>query len=162
MSFRWSTARGALHASVNGRALQSRLYRQCGPCVCAGCRPFGGGQPLAGQCYFITDHAPDNSFDFFERHLTALNLTYQTTTLPAGAAQILAQGSELHLLIGRQRLPVLSRYTVAATSRDFWFNHDKAARDFGYAPIISATTRSSARWLGAGTLIMGTDDLTQF
>ncbi len=98
------------------------------------------GSALAGQCYFITDHAPSNFFAFFERYLSALNLTYQTTTLPAGAAHILAQGSELTYKLsgGKGKPPVLSRYTVAATSRDFWFNHDKAARDFGYAPIISA------------------------
>lgn len=116
------------------------------------------GSVLAGQVYFITDHAPSNFFAFFARYLTALNLPYQTVTLPAGAAQLLAQGGELtyKLAGGKGKPPVLSRYTVAATSRDFWFNHDKAARDFGYAPIISvedAFDRTLA-WVRA-TLLTG-------
>lgn len=34
--------------------------------------------------------------------------------------------------------PVITRYTVAATCRDFWFTHSAATRDFGYQPIVTA------------------------
>jgi hypothetical protein len=50
------------------------------------------------------------------------------------------------------RVP-LSRYVVASTARDFWFNHHKAARDFDYAPVITpdaafdATLAWATDWL---------------
>jgi sterol-4alpha-carboxylate 3-dehydrogenase (decarboxylating) len=33
--------------------------------------------------------------------------------------------------------PTLTRYVVASTCVDFYFSHDKAARELGYQPIIS-------------------------
>lgn len=44
--------------------------------------------------------------------------------------------------------PVLTRYTVAAVCRDFWFVHDAGTRDFGYEPIVSADEAyaRTARW----------------
>ena len=33
--------------------------------------------------------------------------------------------------------PELSRYSVDALTQDFHFSWDRAARDFGYAPLVS-------------------------
>jgi nucleoside-diphosphate-sugar epimerase len=33
--------------------------------------------------------------------------------------------------------PLITRYVVASTCRDFSFTRAKAARDFGYEPIVS-------------------------
>jgi sterol-4alpha-carboxylate 3-dehydrogenase (decarboxylating) len=93
--------------------------------------------PLAGQCYFITDHAPSNFFAFFKPYLDALGAAYSESRLPESLALLLARaGEQLYRWRGGTP-PLLSRYAVAATARDFWFNHSKAARDFGYAPVVS-------------------------
>lgn len=41
-----------------------------------------------------------------------------------------------HFGVGPQP-PLLTRYVVASTCYDFNFIHTKAARDFGYQPIVS-------------------------
>jgi sterol-4alpha-carboxylate 3-dehydrogenase (decarboxylating) len=69
------------------------------------------GSPVAGQCYFITDHDATNFFQFVFDDI----------------CKELRKGS---------KAPLLTNYTVAATCRDFSFTHAKAARDFGYEPIV--------------------------
>ena len=94
----------------------------------------------AGEIYFITDHAPSNFFDFFIPYLKALELDYQVQTIPAGLANIIAYLLEWRYILLKNessRNVQLTRYTVASVARDFWFNHDKATRDFGYHPIVS-------------------------
>lgn len=94
----------------------------------------------AGEVYFISDYEASNFFDFFIPYLKALELDYQVQVIPAGLANVIA-----HLLEWRYKLlksdatrkVQLSPYTVASVARDFWFNHDKATRDFAYQPIIS-------------------------
>ncbi len=93
--------------------------------------------PLAGQCYFITDYAPSNFFAFFKPYLDGLGIHYSEAHLPVGLAMILAQAAERLYQWRGGSAPLISRYAVAATARDFWFNHDKAARDFAYAPVVS-------------------------
>ncbi len=95
--------------------------------------------PLAGQAYFITDHAESNFFAFFKPFLAALGIQYTEARLGEGTAMLLARAAEQWHRIRGGAPPVISRYAVAATARDFWFNHEKAARDFGYAPTISET-----------------------
>ncbi|MBL8134596.1 MAG: NAD-dependent epimerase/dehydratase family protein [Anaerolineae bacterium] len=99
------------------------------------------GAPAAGQCYFITDHAPGNFFDFFPPYLDALGLRYRVRTVPyalaRGALALLETSVRLRALSANQGT-ALSRYAVEATCRDFWFNAKKAARDLGYAPVVSA------------------------
>jgi len=93
--------------------------------------------PLAGQCYFITDHAPGNFFDFFVPFLRALNVPYKEAHLSEAAALLVAQAAQRTAFLTRGKLPPITRYAVLATTRDFSFVSHKAARDFGYAPIYS-------------------------
>lgn len=93
--------------------------------------------PLAGQCYFITDYPPANFFAFFKPYLDALGVKYTESHLPAWLAMLMAQAAERIHQIRGGKAPLISRYAVAATVRDFWFNHRKAARDFEYAPVVS-------------------------
>lgn len=95
------------------------------------------GNTLAGQCYFITDYAPDNFFTFFQPFLDALGIDYRVAPLPASLALLLARWGDFQRRFASDKPPLLSRYAIAATSRDFWFNHRKATRDFGYAPVVS-------------------------
>jgi sterol-4alpha-carboxylate 3-dehydrogenase (decarboxylating) len=93
--------------------------------------------PLAGQAYFITDYAPSNFWAFFRPYLDALRIRYGEQRLPERLAMALAQAAEWAHERHIGGAPLLSRYAVAATAHDFWFNHRKAARDLGYAPVVS-------------------------
>lgn len=111
---------------------------------------------LAGQVYFITDQPPSNFFYFFRPYLDALGIPYRMQKIPYPLAWTIAT-----LLETRYRLrPTeanssvsLSRYVVASTARDFWFNHNKATRDFDYQPIVTpeeafeATVAWAKSWL---------------
>ncbi|MDZ4769664.1 MAG: NAD-dependent epimerase/dehydratase family protein [Chloroflexota bacterium] len=97
---------------------------------------------IAGECYFINDHPPVNFFDFFLPYLDALAVAYQVRSTPYGVVKALARVTEF--MANRRPIPAdsipasggLSRYAVEATCRDFWFNHRKATRDLGYAPLF--------------------------
>jgi nucleoside-diphosphate-sugar epimerase len=95
--------------------------------------------PVAGQCYFITDHPATNFFDFFIPFLQALNFPTYTRTLPTSIAYALAAGLETLAGwgFGGDRPPLLTRYVVKSTCENFSFTHGKATRDFGYRPIVS-------------------------
>jgi nucleoside-diphosphate-sugar epimerase len=98
------------------------------------------GSPLAGQVYFITDHPPTDFIDFYLPYFEALGLQYRVTTIPLPLAQVLAFVSETTRRLRPPRAGddgALSRYVVSLLSRECWFSHAKAARDFGYAPIVS-------------------------
>ncbi len=101
---------------------------------------LGPGAPVCGRAYFVTDHEPTNFFDFVEPYLKALGIR-RRMALPGPVAWAVAHGVEAgYGLFSRwiRTGPVITRYTVAATCRDFWFTHAAATRDFGYQPIVSA------------------------
>jgi sterol-4alpha-carboxylate 3-dehydrogenase (decarboxylating) len=95
--------------------------------------------PVAGQCYFITDYSATNFYDFFIPFLQALHYPAYTRTIPVLIAYVLATASEMLARwgFGGDRPPALTRYVVKSTCEDFSFTHAKAARDFGYEPIVS-------------------------
>jgi sterol-4alpha-carboxylate 3-dehydrogenase (decarboxylating) len=91
--------------------------------------------PVAGQCYFITDHPATNFYDFFKPFLQALNYPTYRRTIPYALAYALAVILEAGARSG-DRPPLLTRYVVASTCKDFYFTHAKAR-------AISATSRSA-------------------
>lgn len=98
------------------------------------------GAQTAGRAYFVTDHAPSNFFDFVEPYLAELGIRRAARSVPRPLAWGVACGVELgYHALGRwiRTPPVLTRYTVAATCGDFWFNHRAATADFGYQPVVS-------------------------
>ena len=103
------------------------------------------GGPAAGQCYFLCDHQPaGNIFDFMAPFLQALGLPVPHRRLPYGLAYLLASLSEV--VAPRSNF---NRFAVVQTCVDHTFVHHKAARELGYAPIVSrdeAFARSLA-WL---------------
>ena len=112
------------------------------------------GAAHAGGAYFVTDHPPGNFFDFVEPYLRAAGVTGAPRVVPAAVAWGLAHLVEgLYAVAGRWITPdpALTRYAVAATTRDLWFVSDAARRDFGYVPVVSehdARTRTMA-WFAA-------------
>ncbi|MBK8026717.1 MAG: NAD-dependent epimerase/dehydratase family protein [Chloroflexi bacterium] len=108
--------------------------------------------PLAAQAYFITDQAPGNFFDLFPPYLDALGVRYKVRTLPYTLMRMVADLNERRsrrAAAGEDREISLSRYAVESTCRDFWFTSKKAARELGYAPIVSAEEAFAATldWL---------------
>lgn len=100
-------------------------------------RALQAGAPVGGRAYFITDHAPGNFFDFFTPYLTALGYPPPTTQLPAGLAYVLALGLEAAARFGLgPQPPLLTRYVVHSTCRDFYFTGAAARRDLGYTPPV--------------------------
>jgi sterol-4alpha-carboxylate 3-dehydrogenase (decarboxylating) len=91
------------------------------------------GSTVAGQCYFIADHKPDlNLFDFMEPLLVALGYAPPRRSLPYRLAYLLAALSEFFAPHA-----TFNRFSVVQTCVDHTFVFDKAARDFGYEPIVS-------------------------
>ena len=94
--------------------------------------------PAAGQAYFIGDHPAGNFFDFFTPYLAAFGFPPAKTRIPRGVAQVLAILMETAARLGiGPSTPTLTRYVVASTCRDFYFSHEKAARELGYRPVVS-------------------------
>lgn len=110
------------------------------------------GSPIAGANYFIIDHPPENFFTFFDPFLHDLGLPLPTRSIPYRTAYLLATAFELFSLTAGRLLaaaPPLTRYTVASTCLDFFFSGERARRDLGYSPPISAeeARRRTVAWL---------------
>jgi sterol-4alpha-carboxylate 3-dehydrogenase (decarboxylating) len=108
--------------------------------------------PVGGQAYFITDYAPSSFFDFVESMLRDAGLEVPDGSVPTAAAQAVARFNETRFRFApgdKNAHPTLSAYVVASTTRDFWFTHAKATRDFGYEPVITEATarKRTVRWL---------------
>ncbi len=120
-----------------GSTAHTRLQRQCR--VRLAVEALSPGSPLVGQTYFITHHPPTNFVDFYLPFFDALGVQYRVATIPLP----LAYGSAIVSETARRLRPpregdagTLSRYVVFMLSRDCWFTHARAARDFGCAPIL--------------------------
>ncbi len=102
------------------------------------------GSPVAGQCYFVTDHEPENLFDFMAPFLRELGFPPAKLRIPYRAAYALAAIAEL-----AAPKSTFSRFSVVQTCVDHTFSHAKATRDFGYEPIISKEEafRRTVAWL---------------
>lgn len=108
----------------------------------AACALVDGGA-VAGQAYFITDHAAQNFFDFTLAFMVALGFPAPTTRIPQWVGELAARALELRwrLMPTPQNADVvLTRYAIASICNDFWFNSEKAKRDFGYTPIVDEHT----------------------
>ena len=91
------------------------------------------GSPLAGNTYFITDNPPDlNLFDFMEPFLKELGLNPPKKSIPYHVAYVLGWINEIIYPQSN-----FNRFAVIQTCIDHTFIHNKAAKDFGYEPLIT-------------------------
>ncbi len=91
------------------------------------------GSPLAGNTYFITDNPPDlNLFDFMEPFLKELGLNPPKKSIPYLIAYALSWINEI--IYPKSNF---NRFSVIQTCVDHTFVHNKATKDFSYAPIIA-------------------------
>ncbi len=92
------------------------------------------GSPVAGQTYFIGDHYPaHNFFDFVEPYLRGLGLPVPQRRIPYRVAYVLARVAEV--VAPRSNF---NRFSVIQTCVDHTYSDQKARREFGYQPIVSA------------------------
>ncbi len=103
------------------------------------------GSAVAGQCYFVGDHKPDeNLFDFMEPYLRGLSLPVPRRSIPYRLAFALAAVAEIVAPFSN-----FNRFAVIQTCVDHTFSYAKAERDLDYRPVVSreeAFARSLA-WL---------------
>ena len=100
---------------------------------------------VAGRCYFISDHKPDeNLFDFMDPYLRGLGLPVPCRTIPYGPAMALAAVAEIVAPFSN-----FNRFAVIQTCVDHTFVHGRAERELGYRPIVSREEafRRSLEWL---------------
>lgn len=91
------------------------------------------GSTVAGNVYFITDHQPaENLFDFMAPFLTEFGLSPIRKSIPYPIAYGLSCINEK--INPRSNF---NSFSIIQTCVDHTFVHHKAARDFGYHPIIS-------------------------
>ena len=99
------------------------------------------GSKVAGQCYFVGDHGYANFFAFLAPFFEAVGAPLPKRTLPRAVALLfasIAQGTYRAMgRLWRSFNPELSRYSVDALTQDFHFSWQKAARDFGYQPLVT-------------------------
>lgn len=89
------------------------------------------GSPVAGGTYFITDYPAENFFDFMKPFLEGLGLVPPKKSIPYPVAYAIGWLNEK---INPQS--VFNTFSVIQTCIDHTYVHDKAARDFGYKPIV--------------------------
>lgn len=95
---------------------------------------------FSGQVYFITDHPAENFNSFIERILLLAGFEVPEKRMSRSILRIIAWLSELWIRmpwIPATRNPLLTRYSVASTTVDFYFTGEKFRKDFGYIPPIS-------------------------
>jgi sterol-4alpha-carboxylate 3-dehydrogenase (decarboxylating) len=91
------------------------------------------GSPVAGSIYFITDHQPaENLFDFMAPFLMGLGLKPPEKSVPYPLAYWLGWINEKI-----NPRSVFNTFSIIQTCLDHTYVHDKAAKDFGYEPIVS-------------------------
>ncbi|MEI8094727.1 MAG: NAD-dependent epimerase/dehydratase family protein [Spirochaetales bacterium] len=95
------------------------------------------GSAVSGRAFFVTDHEPGNFYEFFTPFLTALDLPVPSRRLPAGLAYALAVVMEGLARWFGGAAPLLTRYVVRSTCRDFWFVTHGAEQAFGYRPRVT-------------------------
>lgn len=91
------------------------------------------GSPVSGNIYFITDHHPaENLFDFMKPLLEGLGLRPPTKFIPYRLAYALGWLNERI-----NPKSIFNTFSIIQTCIDHTYVHDKAAKDFGYKPIVS-------------------------
>ena len=95
------------------------------------------GSPVAGQAYFIGDREPVNLWDWVRDLLTRLGEPTPTKTISYRTAhRIGALLEAAWTILPLRGEPRLTRFLAAQFATSHYFDHSKAARDFGYDPAV--------------------------
>ncbi len=108
-------------------------------------RALWPGSTVAGQAYFIGDHAPaGNLFEFMEPYLEALGIPFTRRSIPYRLAYALSALAEVFTPHS-----AFKRFAVVQTCVDHTFLHGRAEHDSGYRPVVSREEafRRTMEWL---------------
>jgi 3beta-hydroxy-delta5-steroid dehydrogenase/steroid delta-isomerase len=99
------------------------------------------GSPVCGQAYFVSDGHPINYFEFFRPVVEALGFRHPTRRIPARpVAALMALWEWLHFWLGPLGVPrpLMLALEVKKIAVSHYSRIDKARRDFGWRPRVSA------------------------
>jgi nucleoside-diphosphate-sugar epimerase len=103
---------------------------------------------VGGQAYFIGEGNAPNYFEFIRPYAEVHGIALPKRRLPYLPLSIVARGMELaHRLFGVD-VP-FHRFHLYILAHDFFFSNEKAARDLGYAPIVTSEEgqRRTLEWV---------------
>ncbi|MGE0791972.1 MAG: NAD-dependent epimerase/dehydratase family protein [Sandaracinaceae bacterium] len=103
---------------------------------------------VGGRAYFAgEDHAP-NYFDWLRPYAEQKGIRMPTRRLGRRRTHLLASAMELFGRLTR-REPTFHRFHAHVIGEDFFFDHSRAKRELGYAPIVDKeeALRRTIAWL---------------
>ena len=110
-----------------------------------------GASLLAGRALFVLDEPAENFFGFYTPLLERAGLAARWRWIPAAPLYPLAVLTEWANRLGLtgEEPPLLTRFTVTSTSRDFWFRGDHSRHLLGDYNVVrlDAARDETARWV---------------
>ncbi len=112
---------------------------------------LGHVEGLAGRALFVLDEPAENFFGFYTPLLERAGLAARWRWIPAAPLYPLAVLTEWANRLGLtgEEPPLLTRFTVTSTSRDFWFRGDHSRHLLGDYNVVrlDAARDETARWV---------------
>lgn len=143
--------KGSIFKIGNGKAIFNHVYvENCAHAHLLASDNLKETASAAGNAYFITDYPASNFFDFTTHIIREMGSEAKEKRIPFALAIIAAWFSEIVSKIPFiKSTPLLTRYVVYSTCRDFYFSSQKAERELNYSPIISyeEAVKKTANWL---------------
>ena len=97
------------------------------------------GSPVAGNAYFITQGEPVNCWQWIDELLALYGLPPVRKSISSSAAWTLGAGLEaVYAALRLKSEPPMTRFLASQLGKSHYFSIERACRDFGYQPRISA------------------------
>ena len=102
------------------------------------------GSKLAGEKYFIADYEPESFWDFLDPILEQYGLSTSKRSIPFWLMYIVGTVNEIF-----NPKSLINRFTVMQIGVNHTYCYEKAARDFGYKPIVpkEEAMKKTIEWL---------------
>ena len=93
---------------------------------------------IGGHAYFIGQERPVRLWDWINEIFTELDIAPVTRRVPFSMAYGIGWIMEaLYRLLPTKGEPKMTRFLAEQLSRSHYFSHARAARDFGYSPLVT-------------------------
>lgn len=93
----------------------------------------------AGQAYFISQGEPVNLWQWINELFARLDIPLVSQKISFKKAYFAGMILEkVYAFLGRSEEPPMTRFLAEQLAKSHWFSVKKAARDFGYAPLVSS------------------------
>jgi nucleoside-diphosphate-sugar epimerase len=136
--------KGLLFRIGDGKALFQHVYvgNVAHALALAAHNLIAGPGLCAGECYFITDFAPANFFDYLEPIITGAGFRMHPKRLSLPRPLMYGLGWLMETTARMLKpiypfTPTVSRFGVTFVCTDFTFRTEKAKKHFGYTPVYA-------------------------